>query len=74
MKTLDPGPQWPHKALGIAMIGTGIWTWISSARDAARAAERANVRHQKHTLSVKPLIESRNQPDAQWRAGLNVSW
>lgn len=70
----DPGPQWPHRTLGIAIIGTGIWTWISSARDAAHAAERANERHQERNLLVNPLIETRSQPDAELRAGLNVSW
>jgi hypothetical protein len=48
-----PGPQWQHRALGIAMVGAGIWTWVSSARDASRAAERANARHEARKLLVK---------------------
>ncbi len=70
----DPGPQWPHQALGVAMVGAGFWSWISSAREAAHAAERANARHEARKLSVKPLIEPANEPNARLHAGLKVSW
>jgi hypothetical protein len=70
----DPGPQWPHRALGIAMVGAGIWSWVSSARDAPRAAERANARHEARRLQVKPFIEPVREPNAEFHTGLNVSW
>jgi hypothetical protein len=70
----DPGPQWPHQALGIAMVGAGLWSWISSARDAAHAAERANASHEHRKLSVKPLIEPASEPNARLHAGLKVAW
>jgi len=70
----DPGPQWPHQALGIAMVGAGIWSWVSSARDASRAAERANTRHEARRLVVKPFIEPVTEPKAKFHAGLNLSW
>ncbi len=31
-----PGPQWPHQALGVALVGLGFRQWILSARDASR--------------------------------------
>ena len=70
----DAGPQWPHQALGIAMVGAGIWTWVSSARDAPRAAERANTRHEARTLLVRPIIGPGNQPTASLHAGLSLTW
>jgi hypothetical protein len=70
----DPGPQWPHQALGIAMMGIGIWNWVSSARDAPRAAQRANARHETREPLVKPIIGPDNEPNAGLRAGLNISW
>ncbi len=70
----DPGPQWPHQALGIAMVGAGIWNWVASARDAPRAAQRANTRHEARTLLVKPIFAPGNEPNARLRAGLNLSW
>jgi len=73
-KSCDPGPQWPHQAAGIALIGVSIWTWVASARDAGHAAERANERHERRALRVKPLLEPANRPDAQLNAGLSVGW
>ena len=70
----DPGPHWPHQMLGIAVVGGGLWIWISSARDASQAAQRANTRHERRALSVKPLIEAVNDPNARLHAGLNLSW
>ena len=70
----DPGPQWPHQALGIAMVGAGVWSWVSSARDAARAAQRANTRHEARTVLVKPIIRPGKEPNAGFQAGLQLSW
>jgi hypothetical protein len=73
-RSCDAGPQWPHQVLGIAMVGAGIWSWVLSARDAPRAAERANTRHGARTLLVRPIIGPGNQPTAGLHAGLNLSW
>ena len=70
----DPGPQWLHRAMGIAMVGLGICSWVWGARDAPRAAERANARHEARKLKIKPLIEPAHDPNAEFHAGLNVSW
>jgi hypothetical protein len=70
----NPGPQWPHRLLGVLMVGSGVWTWISSARDAPHAAERANAKHQTKTLKLAPFIEPSSELGAQWHAGLAVRW
>jgi hypothetical protein len=70
----NPPPQWIHKVLGIAMVGSGIWTWISGARDAPHAAERANAKHGSKSLKVAPFIEPSSEPGSQWHAGLAVRW
>jgi hypothetical protein len=70
----DPGPQWPHQVLGIAMVGAGVWSWVSSARDAPRAAQRANTRHEARTILVKPIIGPGNESHAGFQAGLQLRW
>lgn len=70
----DPGPRWPNQLVGIVTVGAGIWTWVSSARDASRAAQRANTRHERRTILVKPLIEPVNGPNASVHVGLGVRW
>ena len=68
------GPAWPHQVAGVALVGLGIWTWVSSARDAARAAERANDRHQLRFRTVTPIIEPFSGPANASKAGVSVSW
>jgi hypothetical protein len=70
----DPGPQWPHQALGVAEVGYGIWQWVSSARDASRAAERANERHRRKMAQVKPIIGPAAGSHGAWHAGIEIPW
>lgn len=51
-----PTPRWPLRAAGALTVGIGLWTWISGARDAPHAAERANARHRARLLAPTPLI------------------
>jgi hypothetical protein len=68
------GPAWPHQVAGVALAGRGIWTWVSSARDAPRAAERANDRHQMRSRRVTPLIEPFSGPANASKVGVSVHW
>ena len=70
----DSGPAWPHQALGVAVVGLGLWGWVSSARDAAHAAERANERHRRKTAQAKPIIEAPAGSHGDWRAGVAIPW
>lgn len=69
-----PGPKWPFHLLGAFMVGSGVWAWISTARDAPHAAERANERHRSRELKVRPLVEPLAGPDPELRAGLEIRW
>ena len=66
------GPQWPHQVLGVALVGAGIWEWISSARDAPHAAERANERHRRKTSPPAPIIEPAVDSHNGWRVGAQI--
>lgn len=68
----DPGPRWPYQLVGILGIGTGIYTWISSARDSRHAAERANARHAANSRKIHPILEPATNNG--WNAGLSVNW
>jgi hypothetical protein len=70
----DAGPQWPHQALGAAFVGLGFWEWVSSARDAPRAAERANERHRRKAARAKPIIDGPGGSHGDWRAGVAIPW
>lgn len=70
----ERGSPWPYRLLGIAMISGGIFTWVSSARDAPHAAERANARHSARARRVTPVIEPGIGSASGLRAGLAVSW
>lgn len=63
-----------NRAVGILLIGAGLWTWISAARDAPKSAERANERHRRRELNAHPLVEVNPQPGPQLRAGLSLGW
>jgi len=66
------GPQWPHRVLGVALVGAGIWEWISSARDAPHAAERANAKHRRKTSAPAPIIEPPVDSHSGWRVGAQI--
>ena len=68
-----PGPQWPHQALGVALVGLGFRQWILSARDASRAAERANERHRRKMAQARPIIEPAGGSHG-WHAGIEIPW
>jgi hypothetical protein len=70
----DPGPQWPHQVLGVTVVGLGFWEWISSARDAAHAAERANERHRRKMAQARPIIVVPSASHGDWRAGVAIPW
>ena len=70
----NPGPKWPSHLLGAFMVGAGLWTWISTARDAPHAAERANKRHQSKSLNVVPLVEPSAEAGPSLRAGIAIRW
>jgi hypothetical protein len=70
----DSGPQWPHQVLGVALVGLGFRQWILSARDAPRAAERANERHRRKMAQAKPIIGPAGGLHGGWRAGVEIPW
>jgi hypothetical protein len=74
MTTCKPGPEWPHQLLGMTMVGMGIWEWISSARDAPHAAERANVRHDARSSAVTPFIAPFSGPANTSQLGVSLHW
>jgi hypothetical protein len=72
--TCNPGREWPHQALGIAIVGMGIWEWVSSARDAPHAAERANARHTARSSAVAPFIAPFAGPANVSEIGVSLHW
>jgi hypothetical protein len=72
--TCKPGREWPHQLLGVTMVGMGIWKWISSARDAPSAAERANARHRGHTSALAPYIAPSSGPADATNIGVSIHW
>jgi hypothetical protein len=72
--TCKPGPEWPHQLLGVTIVGMGIWKWISSARDAPSAAERANTRHRGQTSALTPYIAPFSGPADATDVGVSIRW
>ena len=66
------GAQWPHQVLGVALVGAGIWEWISSARDAPHAAERANAKQLRHRSTATPIIQPPVDSHSGWRVGSEI--
>jgi hypothetical protein len=66
------GPRWPYQVVGVASVGMGIWQWISSARDAPHAAERANAKHRRKTSAPAPIIEPPVDSHSGWRVGAQI--
>jgi hypothetical protein len=73
-QSCKPEPAWPHQLLGIAGVGAGLWTWISSARDASRAAERANERHRRRLDTVRPILSPGSGPSHVTQVGVSLEW
>ena len=73
-KPCKSGAAWPHRVAGVTIVGLGIWTWISSARDAPRAAERANERHRRRSQTVTLIIDPFSGPANASKAGVSISW
>lgn len=69
-----PGPEWPHQLLGVAVVGLGFRQWILSARDAPRAAERANERHRRKMAQARPIIGPTGGFHGEWHAGVEIPW
>lgn len=65
--------QTPHRLAGAVMIGTGLWTWFSDARDAPHAAERANAKHRAKSVMITPFIDPATKPK-ELSGGIAVSW
>jgi hypothetical protein len=68
------GPKWPYEAFGAYVVVGAVWTWISTARDAPRAAERANLRHRAKTAALAPFIQTSPTVRGQWNTGVTVRW
>jgi hypothetical protein len=73
-KSCKPEPAWPHQAVGVALVGVGLWKWISTARDAPHAAERANARHAARSQTVTPIVNPTGGPSNATQVGVSVHW
>lgn len=62
------------RVLGAGMIALGAWLWISSARDAPRAAARANDRHARKTRAISPFVEPAVIDNVKVNVGVAVRW
>jgi hypothetical protein len=69
-----PRSNFINRIVGGVGIGAGILTWISSARDAGRAAERTNEGHHRKAAHAKPIIEAPAGSHEKWRAGVTIPW
>jgi hypothetical protein len=43
------------EGVGALIIGASLWAYVSSIRDAAKSAERANIRHARK-IEVRPVL------------------
>ena len=57
-----------------AIVGVGVWRWMSTARDAAHAAERANVKHSRKAATLKPIIGAPVGTHGDWNLGVEIPW
>ncbi|HEX8850633.1 MAG TPA: hypothetical protein VF761_13980 [Gemmatimonadaceae bacterium] len=73
-KRCDPGPEWPHRALGAATIGVGLGWWAYGAVDAPRAARRANERHRRRRQAMSPVVRPRTGARRGINVGLSLAW
>jgi hypothetical protein len=68
------GVQVLGDALGVVVVGAGIWHWVSTARDAPRAAERANAKHSRKAAPFKPIIDAPAGATRDWHVGVEIPW
>jgi hypothetical protein len=63
--------RWPSRVIGTAFVAAGLWTFVSSVRDARPSAERANNRHPRR---VVPILTGPTGLNPAWQAGVSVGW
>jgi hypothetical protein len=63
--------RWPSRATGALLVAGGLWTFISSVRDARHSAERTNARHLRR---VVPVLTGPTGLNPAWQAGVSVGW
>lgn len=68
------GGQLLGQAAGAMLVGTGVWQWVSTARDAAHAAERANFKHGRKAAKLKPIIGAPVGTRGDWNLGVEIPW
>ena len=66
--------RWESRGMGALSAGIGLWTWISSVRDAPLSAERTNERHRRRELKAHPLVDVDPQFGTRLRAGMSLGW
>ena len=66
--------RWPYRLAGIALIAESVWIWAHGAYDAGRAAERANERHRRNLMKVRPTVTVEPGAVRQLQAGLRLDW
>jgi hypothetical protein len=66
--------RWPYRLAGILLVADGVWTWGHGAYDAGRAAERANERHRRKLMEVRPTVTVEPGAVRQLQAGLRLDW
>lgn len=68
------GGQVLGEAASAMLVGAGVWQWVSTARDAAHAAERANVKHSRKSARFKPIIAAPVGTHGDWDLGVEIPW
>jgi hypothetical protein len=63
--------RWPSRVIGTAFVAAGLWTFVSSVRDARASAERANNRHPRR---VVPILTGPTGLNPAWHGGVSVGW
>jgi len=70
----SPAHQIFVDALSGVVVGMGVWRWVSTARDAGHAAERANVNHSRKAATPKPIIAFSAGAGGKWQFGAEIPW
>jgi hypothetical protein len=78
--TCNPGPSWPHRALGIAEVAAGVSAWTISALDAHRAVDRRLTRRRSRILrrvgitELRPLFAPPGSISGAFEVGVHGTW